>query len=187
MPRTSWLRFVKWTLRSHLSRGEHQIQHPFSPVLDSCHGHCSSNREMFCPIIRSRYLPCVASSYGRGIHESTHGRVYVYVMSKCTHPPSWTGIQIRSSSAQRQPRPQIRSSQLNSCASSNYLFAVGLPIVSTCITTNSPRDTESRSSGRHSQGFGCGRQSEMKCCAPSIVRRGPQVASVRFHNGAADG
>ena len=102
-------------------------------------------------------------------------------------PPSWTGIQIRSSSAQRQPRPQIRSSQLNSCASSNYLFAVGLPIVSTCITTNSPRDTESRSSGRHSQGFGCGRQSEMKCCAPSIVRRGPQVASVRFHNGAADG
>jgi hypothetical protein len=59
-------------------------------------------------------------------------------------------------------------------------------LVSTCITASRPMGTESRSSCRHSQGFGCGWQSEMKCCTPSIVRRGPQVASVRFHNGAAD-
>src|SRR6202140_6026193 len=112
MPRTSWLRFVKWTLRSHLSRGEHQIQHPFSPVLDSCHGHCSSNREMFCPIIRSRYLPCVASSYGRGIHESTHGRVYVYVMSKCTHPHH--GLGFRSDHPLHSVSLVLRSAHHNS-------------------------------------------------------------------------
>ena len=49
------------------------------------------------------------------------------------------------------------------------------------------RGTASRSSFGHSQGFGCGRQSEMERCAPSVIRRGPQTASVRFHNGAADG
>jgi hypothetical protein len=27
----------------------------------------------------------------------------------------------------------------------------------------------------------------MKCCAPSIIRGGPQTASVRFHNGANSG
>src|SRR5579864_5344060 len=48
------------------------------------------------------------------------------------------------------------------------------------------RDTKSRSGIGHSHNVGCGRQSEMKRCAPVVVRRGPQAPSVRFHNGAAD-
>ena len=63
---------------------------------------------------------------------------------------------------------------------------VGLPWSRSVSPRGNSRDTESRSSCGHLQGFGCGRQSEMERCTPSVVRRGPQTASVRLDNGAAD-
>ena len=39
----------------------------------------------------------------------------------------------------------------------------------------------------HFDYFACGRQSEMKRCAPSVVRLGPQTATMGLDNGAADG
>ena len=114
--------------------------------------------------------------------------------------PTLTGICVCDAEMYIFPNSDWDSGQIILCSSSSsdrhiatqrmciqqLRFCGRLAPVSTCITTNRPRDTESRSSCRHSQGFGCGRQSEMKCCAPSIVRCGPQVAAVRFHNGSAD-
>src|SRR6266849_9094144 len=50
-----------------------------------------------------------------------------------------------------------------------------------------PGNTKSRSGCWHLQDFGCGRQSEIKRCTSSIVGGRPQTASVRLHNGTADG
>src|SRR5713101_1626030 len=50
-----------------------------------------------------------------------------------------------------------------------------------------PGNTKSRSSCWHLQDFGCGRQSEMKGCTSSVVGGCPQPATVRLHNGTADG
>jgi hypothetical protein len=52
---------------------------------------------------------------------------------------------------------------------------------------SAPGNTKSRPSCWHLQDFGCGRQGEMERCTPSVVRRGPQTASVRLHNGTTDG
>ena len=46
---------------------------------------------------------------------------------------------------------------------------------------------ESGSGIGQSNYFGRGRQSEMKRCAPSVVRRGPQSATMGLDDGAADG
>jgi hypothetical protein len=69
----------------------------------------------------------------------------------------------------------------------NYFLRYGLPWPRSASSRGSPRDTESRSGCGHSQGFGCGRQSKMKRCAPSVVRRGPQTATMGLDNGTADG
>src|SRR5713101_2537373 len=50
-----------------------------------------------------------------------------------------------------------------------------------------PGNTKSRSSCWHLQDFGCGRQSEMKCCSSSIVGSRPQPAAMRLDNRTADG
>jgi hypothetical protein len=50
-----------------------------------------------------------------------------------------------------------------------------------------PVTLESRSGIGHSHYLGCGRQSEMKGRAPSVVRRGPQTATMGLDNGTADG
>ena len=69
---------------------------------------------------------------------------------------------------------------------SNYLFCARLALASICITSieAAPGNTESRSSCW--QDFGCGRQSEMKCCSSSAVGSRPQPAAMRLHNGTAD-
>ena len=54
------------------------------------------------------------------------------------------------------------------------------------VTGAAPVTRESRSGIGHSHYFGCDRQSETERCTPSIVRRGPQMASVRLDNGEAD-
>jgi len=66
-------------------------------------------------------------------------------------------------------------------------FAIGLPWPRSVSPRGSPRDTESRSCRGHFHYLGCGRQSEMERCTPSVVRRGPQTATMGLDDGTADG
>src|ERR1700740_769829 len=54
------------------------------------------------------------------------------------------------------------------------------------IRARQPRNTESRSCGGHCHYLDSGRQSEVERRPPSVVGCGPQTATKRFNNGAAD-
>src|ERR1700730_13366265 len=64
-------------------------------------------------------------------------------------------------------------------------FAIGLPWPRSVLPRGCPSDTESRSGIGQSNYVGCGRQGEMKRCTPSVVRRGPQAATMGLDDGAA--
>jgi len=66
-------------------------------------------------------------------------------------------------------------------AGGSYKFLrIGLPPWS--VTGAGPVTLESRSGIGHSHYFGCDRQSEMKRCTLSVVRRGPQTATMGLDN-----